>query len=108
PIIKMAEKMNVKLDKQSPEAKKLLEDLQVKEHEGYQYEAADASFELFIKRALNKYKPFFKLEGFKVSTEKRFDNKVFAEASVRLSVEGKEQFHASEGDGPVDALDKAL
>ena len=108
PIILKAEKMGVALDKKSPETQQLLANLQEKEHNGYQFEAADASFELFLKRSLNKYKPFFKLEGFKVSTEKRVDGKVFAEASVRLNVEGKERFSAAEGDGPVDALDKAL
>ncbi len=108
PIILRAQKMNVKLDKKSPEAKKLLEALQQKEHTGYQFEAADASFELFLNRELKKYKPFFKLEGFKVSTEKRFDGKIFAEASIRLSVDGQEEFSAAEGDGPVDALDRAL
>ena len=57
---------------------------------------------------MKKHKPFFKLEGFKVSSEKRIDGKVFAEASVRLSVSGHEEFSASQGTGPVDALDKAL
>ncbi|MDP8212004.1 MAG: citramalate synthase [Candidatus Zapsychrus exili] len=108
PILIKAQKMNVVLDKKSPEAKKILKSLQDKEHKGYQFEAADASFELFIKRSLKKYKPFFDLEGFKVTTEKRFDGKTFAEASVRVKVKGKEMFNASEGDGPVDALDKAL
>ena len=104
----MAKKMNVDLDKKSPATQKLLKTLQEKEHKGYQFEAADASFELFMKRSLKKYKPFFKLEGFKVVTEKRFDGKVFAEASVRLNVKGEEKYCACEGDGPVDALDKAL
>lgn len=108
PIILKAQKMDVMLDKKSPQARKLLKSLQMKEHSGYQFEAADASFELFMKRALKKYTPFFKLEGFKVSTEKRFDNKLFAEASVRLNVNGQKEFSAAEGDGPVDALDKAL
>ena len=108
PIIIKAQKMDVHLDKKSPEARKLLKRLQEKEHEGYQFEAADASFELFLKRSLKKYKPFFKLEGFKVVTEKRFDGKTFAEASIRLNVGGEEKFCATEGDGPVDALDKAL
>jgi 2-isopropylmalate synthase len=108
PIILKAQAFDLKLDKKSPIAKKLLKDLQKKEHEGYQFEAADASFELFMKRTLKKYKPFFKLEGFKSSTEKRHDGRVFAEASVRVSVKGHEEFCASDGDGPVDALDKAL
>lgn len=108
PIVIKAEKMNVQLDKKSPEAKKLLEELQAKEHLGYQYEAADASFELFMKRSLKKFKPFFILEGFRTASEKRFDGRVFAEASIRVNVNGESHFSASEGDGPVDALDKAL
>jgi len=108
PIVLKAQQMDTQLDKKSPEAKKLLKNLQMKEHEGYQFEAADASFELFMKRALKKYKPFFKLEGFKVNTEKRFDGKMFAEASVRLKIDKNEEFSAAEGDGPVDALDSAL
>jgi len=108
PIVMKAKQLDVHLDKKSPQAKKILKNLQEKEHLGYQFEAADASFELFIQKAIKKHTPFFVLEGFKVSTEKRFDNRIFAEASVRVSVNGQEEFHAAEGEGPVDALDKAL
>ncbi|MDD3374923.1 MAG: citramalate synthase [Candidatus Omnitrophica bacterium] len=108
PIILKAQSMNVTLDKKSSAAKKMLKSLQAKEHKGYQFEAADASFEIFMKRELKKYTPFFILEGFKVTTEKRYDGKVFAEASVRIKVKGEEVFSASDGDGPVDALDCAL
>ncbi len=107
PIILRAKKMNIDLDKKSPESQELLKKLQAMEHAGYQFEAADASFELFMKRALNKYTPFFTLESFKVTTEKRFDGRTFAEGSVRLNVKGHEEFCAATGDGPVDALDKA-
>lgn len=107
PIVLRAKKLNIDLDKKSPEAQELLKKLQVMEHDGYQFEAADASFELFMKRSLKKYTPFFTLEGFKVSTEKRFDGRTFAEASVRLKVKDHEEFSAATGDGPVDALDKA-
>jgi len=108
PIVMKAGQMNIAIDKKSPQAKKLLKSLQKKELSGYQYEAADASFELFMKRELKKYKPFFSLEGFKVNTEKRFDGKLFAEASLRVNVDGNEEFSAAAGDGPVDALSKAL
>ena len=108
PIVLKAQQMDLKLDKKSPQAKKILKQLQSKESHGYQFEAADASFELFMKRALKKYTPFFHLDRFKVSIEKRYDGKVFAEASMRLKVKDKEEFSASDGDGPVDALDRAL
>jgi len=108
PIILKAQQMDVQLDKKSPLAKKLLKALQDKEHRGYQFEAADASFELFMKRSLKKYKPFFKLEGFKTSSEKQSDGRVIAEASIRVNVNGESVFKAAQGNGPVDALDKAL
>ncbi|MBI5416005.1 MAG: citramalate synthase [Candidatus Omnitrophica bacterium] len=108
PIVLKAEQMDVHLDKKSPETQELLKALQDKEHGGYQFEAADASFELFLKRSLKKYKPFFKLEGFRTVSEKRFDGQVFAEASVRVNVDGESRYNAAEGDGPVEALDKAL
>ncbi len=108
PIIIKAQKMDVNLDKKSPEAQAILKTLQEKEHAGYQFEAADASFELFLKRSLKKYKPFFTLEGFKTSSEKRFDGHIFAEASIRVKVTGESHFSAATGDGPVDALNKAL
>jgi len=108
PIVQKAKQLNVTLDKKSPQTKKLLKSLQKKELEGYQFEAADASFELFMKKELKQYKPFFELEGFKVFTERRFDGKIFAEATVRVKVGGNEEYFADEGHGPVDALDRAL
>ena len=60
--------MNITLDKNSPEAKEIMKELQEKEYQGYQFEGADASFELFMKRRLNQYQPFYQLEGFKVFT----------------------------------------
>ncbi|MGE0267334.1 MAG: citramalate synthase [Candidatus Omnitrophota bacterium] len=108
PIVTKAQQMDVVLDKKSAQTKKLMKQLQAKEHGGYQFEAADASFELFLKRQLKKYKPFYKLESFRTYSEKRLDGRVFAEATVRLSVEGEEKYAAVQGDGPVDALDKAL
>ncbi len=108
PIILKAKAMNMEIDKKSPEAKELLLKLQKQEALGYQYEAADASFELFMKKQLKKYTPSFDLEGFRSFSEKRVDGKVFAEATVRIKVKGKEEFSASDGEGPVDALNKAL
>ncbi len=108
PIIMKAKAMKLELDKKSPRSRRILRLLQDKENLGYQFEAADASFELFMKRELNKYKEFFKLDRFKVVVEKRYDGKVFAETSMRLVVQGKDEFSATEGDGPVDALNKAL
>lgn len=108
PIILKAQKMNIALDKNSPEAKAIMKELQEKEYQGYQFEGADASFELFMKRRLKLYKPFFELTGFKVLTEKATDNKVLAHASVRLKINGHDEMANVEGHGPIEVLDRAL
>ena len=108
PILIKAKEMELDLDKKSPQTKKILKLLQDLEHQGYQFEAADASFEILVKKSLKKYKKFFDLEGFKVVIEKRKDNKVYSEATIKLKVNNIQEHTASEGDGPVNALDSAL
>lgn len=109
PIILKAEQMGVKIDKKSPEAQKLLKDLQDKENEGYQFEAADASFELFIKRYFKIYTPFFESGTFEVRTSKDNKGKVLALARVNLIVNGENlEAAVTVSDGPINALDNAL
>jgi 2-isopropylmalate synthase len=108
PIVQKAQELAVKIDKKSPEAKELLKALQEKELQGYQFEGADASFELFMKKHLKKYPPFFKLEGFRIHTEKKADGSAWAEATIHIEVKRKTEFSAATSVGPVDALDKAL
>jgi len=108
PIVLKAQKMNIDLDKNSPEAKQIMKELQEKEYQGYQFEGADASFELFMKRRLKLYKPFFQLEGFKVFTERRTDGSVLAGSTVRLKVNENNEMATIEGHGPVEVLDRAL
>jgi len=108
PIVLKAQELELQLNKKSPKAKKFLKLLQDLEHQGYQFEAADGSFEILMKKTFKKYNKFFDLEGFKVMVEKRKDNRVFSEATIRLKVKNKEHYSAAEGDGPVNALDTAL
>jgi 2-isopropylmalate synthase len=78
------------------------------EHRGYQFEAADGSFDLLIRRATGDYVPLFRLESWRVTVEKREGGKVTTEASIKIWVNGERYFRAAEGNGPVNALDKAL
>jgi 2-isopropylmalate synthase len=88
--------------------KEIIETLKKREHEGYEYEAAGGSFELLVKKAMKHHKTFFKLEGFRVIVEKREDDRLISEATIKVKV-GDETVHAAaEGDGPVNALDGAL
>ncbi len=107
-ILLRAKDMELDLGKDDPQTKKILKLIQNLEHQGYHFEAAEASFELLIKRALKKYKRFFDLEGFRVVIEKVSDKKITSEAIMKLKVKGVKEHTAAEGDGPVNALDNAL
>ena len=107
-ILLRAKDLNMNLTKDDPRTKKILKLLQSLEHRGYHFEAAEASLELLIKKALNKHKKFFELEGFRVVIEKRSDKKITSEAIIKLKVKGIEEHTAAEGDGPINALDNAL
>ncbi len=107
-ILFKAKEMELDLKGKDHKAKKILNLLQNLEHKGYHFEAAEGSFELLVKRALKKYKDFFKLEGYRVIIEKTEDGKVRSAATIKLRVKDKVEHTASEGDGPVNALDRAL
>ncbi|HEX7317278.1 MAG TPA: citramalate synthase [Pyrinomonadaceae bacterium] len=91
-----------------PEERRVLEELKRLEHNGYEFEAAEASFELLVKRLDGTYKPFFELLGFRVIDEHRGDEMPLSEATVRVRVGGHEEHTAASGTGPVNALDQAL
>jgi 2-isopropylmalate synthase len=96
------------LNKDSPETKRILEHLKSLEHEGYQFESAESSFELLVMRLLGKHEPFFMLKEYKVSTHAPSADGVNSSATVRISVGNEEESTIGVGDGPVNALDKAV
>ncbi|MCG8430100.1 MAG: citramalate synthase, partial [Candidatus Omnitrophica bacterium] len=107
-ILMRAKGMELDLAKDDPRTKKILSLIQKLEHQGYHFEAAEGSFELLMKKALAKYRDFFKLEGFRVVVEKKSDKKITSEAIIKVKVKGATEHTAAEGDGPVNALDNAL
>ena len=78
------------------------------EHEGYQFEGAESTFELVIRKQLGKYRPFFELEHFKIIGEQPTRGAFGSSAIIKIKVGGKTEISAAEGDGPVHALDCAL
>ncbi|MHB8054175.1 MAG: citramalate synthase [Candidatus Aminicenantales bacterium] len=97
------------LDKESPEAREIIDLLKDMEHKGYQYEGAEPSFELLVRRHLGKYKPFFELEKSTIIADQAARNGgPSSSATVIVNVEGERRIAAAEGDGPVNALDCAL
>jgi 2-isopropylmalate synthase len=87
---------------------RVLERVKELEHAGYQFEAADASFELLIRKEAGHYEPLFVLESWRVLVEQRADGRVETEATVKVWLDGERYVRTAEGNGPVNALDAAL
>ena len=105
-VLELAENAGIELDADA--AKRAVERIKEREHRGYHYEAADASFDLLLRRESGEYQPLFRLESFRVITEKRADGQVETEATIKIWVEGRRYVRTAEGNGPVNALDRAL
>jgi 2-isopropylmalate synthase len=78
------------------------------EHRGFQFEAADGSLDLLIRRETGEYQPLFRLESWRVIAEKREDGTVQTEATIKIWIDGHRYVRTAEGNGPVNALDRAL
>jgi 2-isopropylmalate synthase len=90
-------------------AGRIVERVKELEHAGFQFEAADGSFELLVRReADEQYEPLFKLESWRVIVEKHADGRATTEATIKIWVAGERYVRTAEGNGPVNALDRAL
>src|SRR5205823_1784909 len=89
-------------------AARVVERVKELEHRGFQFEAADGSFDLLIRRETGDYEPLFRLESWRVIAEKREDGRVQTEATIKIWVGGERYLRSAEGNGPVNALDRAL
>jgi len=89
-------------------AARVLKRVKQQEHAGYHYEAADASFELLLRSEMGLKVELFQLETFRIIVEKREDGETVSEATVKVHVDGERFIETAEGNGPVNALDKAL
>ena len=86
----------------------LTERVKALEHLGYHFEAAEGSFELLLRRETGEYEPLFRLESWRAIVEKRADGRVETEATIKIWVGGERYVRTAEGNGPVNALDRAL
>ncbi len=108
-VLMKAKKYGLTIDPDDPLMASIIAELKELESQGYQYEAAEASFELLMRRALGLQRRFFTLEAFRVMNHKYDMGKdPLTEATIRLYVGGNEVHTAAMGDGPVNALDRAL
>jgi 2-isopropylmalate synthase len=107
-VIHKAQALQLGMDKDSAQAKEIMARLKEMESAGYQFEGAEASFELMVRKSVGRFQPGFDLEGFRVIVEKDRTGKINTEATLRVRVNGEYRYEAAEGDGPVHALDSAL
>jgi 2-isopropylmalate synthase len=103
---KAGRKFNLESDKAT--LRKVLEQVQDLENAGYQFEAAEASFELLVRKQIGRFRRFFELDDYRVMVLKSGGGQAISEATVKLRVDGASEHHVAEGDGPVNALDAAL
>ncbi len=108
-IIEKVRKFDSSITKNSPVVADIVKQIKDLEHQGYQFEGADGSFELLVRKAIGKYQPFFKLHYYKTSGEiPLLEDDLYAYAQLKIDVDGNIQIAAGEGNGPVNALDNAL
>jgi 2-isopropylmalate synthase len=107
-VLFLAGRMGIDLSEKPDVVKKVLGELKELEYEGYQFEGAEGSFELLIRKHLGERRKFFELRGFRVVVDKRHGEKIFSEATIKIKVGDHIEQTVGEGDGPVNALDNAL
>lgn len=101
-----AEELGLTMD--GPAVNQVIDDLKRLEHEGYHFEAADASLELLMRRASGFEQPWFKVESMRVITDELPNGDFTTEATVKVWVGDVRHVHTAEGNGPVNAIDMAL
>jgi len=108
-VIHKAKKFGIDIETSSPITAAIVAELKELENQGFQYEGAEASFELLMRRAIGVQANYFTLKGFRaINSKRKMDEPPETEATIRLEVGGEEVHTASMGDGPVNALDKAI
>ena len=108
-ILEKIRKFDAGITKENPVVSEIVTKMKEMEHSGYQFEGAEGSFELMVRKIIGKYRPFFKLCYYKTIGEKpRLDGHLCSFAQLKIDVDGQLAVTAGEGDGPVHALDTAL
>jgi 2-isopropylmalate synthase len=103
-----ARELGIELDTNGYDSSKIVSEIKQLEQKGYQFDIADGSFKILMEKFTDQFEPLFTLESFRVTIEKDKDQPCSSQATMKISVGGKEEITAAEGYGPVSALDNAL
>ena len=107
-LLYKARELNLDINSYDAQTRAVIKQIKELESQGLQFEGADASLELFLRKAFDQWKEHFQLKNLKVILEKNEQDDIVSEAMIKLCANG-ETFHtAADGDGPVNALDNAL
>lgn len=107
-LLYKAKEFGLDINSYDAETRKVIKQIKEMENQGFQFEGADASLELFLRKGFGQYKDFFQLKNLKIILEKNENEEIISEAIVKLVI-GDQTYHtAADGDGPVNALDNSL
>lgn len=108
-VLERIKKIDPTIEKYSKETSRILDALKKMEQQGYQYEGADSSLEMLIRRNLGRYKSYFELKNYRIVSGRPCESDdCSATATVKVTVNEKDQLMAAEGNGPISAMDNAL
>lgn len=103
-----AQELKLNLNMEQAQTKEIIDKIKIMEHQGYQFEGADASLELLLRQASGELVEMFTPESFKINVEKTNNFSVISEAIIKIKVQDETVYTVAEGNGPVNALDNAL
>ena len=107
-VVYKARELGIDLDANGSDSRQIVTRIKDLEEQGYQFDVADGSFKILLEKFTEQFKPYFELESFRVTIEKDQDLPCSAHATIKISVDGRQEITAAEGRGPVSALDNAL
>jgi 2-isopropylmalate synthase len=107
-VVYKAKELGIDLNVNGSDSRQIVTRIKDLEEQGYQFDVADGSFKILLEKFTEQFKPYFELESFRVTIEKDQDKPCSAHATIKISVDGRQEITAAEGQGPVSALDNAL
>jgi 2-isopropylmalate synthase len=103
-----ARELGVALGGNGQDSRLIVRRIKELEEQGYQFDGAEGSLKIRLQKITDQFAPLFELESFRVTIEKDKNRPCSAHATIKISVDGRQEITAAEGDGPVSALDNAL